>query len=171
MADEFPLSEGLTAISASPDVREQVSRMIDETGLFSGLEWVQIEILTRYMDVYQALPGAVVFREGDPGSFACLLLEGRVDVFKEDHAQQAKNVISLGPGKFFGEMAMVDDEPRSGTAVAAAESVLAVLTKAKFSRLTQERPALGIRVLGTLAKLLSQRLRRTSGILVEHLHE
>ena len=171
MPDEFSLSEGLTVISPTADVRERVCRMIDESALFSDLEWPQIEMLVRYMDICSAQSGAVIFSEGDPGNFACLLLEGKVDVYKQDHNQQRKNVISLGPGKFFGEMSLIDEEPRSGTAVAGSDAMLAILTKEKFERLTNEKPGLGIRVLSKLAKLLSQRLRRASGILVEYLHE
>ena len=68
-----------------------------------------------------------------------------------------------------GEMTIVDGEPRSATAVAVASSTLAVLTQENFLLIMRDKPALSAKLLLKIAQLLSQRLRLTSGILVDYL--
>ena len=63
----------------------------------------------------------------------------------------------------------VDDQPHSATAIANEDSNLLMLTRMNFERLTQEEPVLCNRVLTQIARLLSLRLRQTTGILVDHL--
>ncbi len=163
-------AKGLSLIRRTADLFDQMCEKIDGTELFKDLEWESMRILGSYMEAYKADPESVIFREGDEGAFACLILEGTVEIFKEDPQHERIAVITLSPGQFFGEMAVIDEEPRSGTAIVRERAMLAVLTREKFAKLLEKYPLIGINVLRKLARLLSQRLRRTSGMLVEHLH-
>ncbi len=77
----------------------------------------------------------------------------------------------LGTGKAYQQelLALIDGEPRSATCVATEPSVLLALTQAGFQRLCEERPALALKLLTRIAKLMSRRLRQTSGRLVDYL--
>jgi len=90
-------------------------------------------------------------------------------IVKHDAAEHGKVVATLGPGQTIGEMALLDGQPRSASVVAAEDLVLLVFTRAALEHLVEEKPSLAVKVLWKLARVLSQRLRQTSGALVERL--
>ncbi len=147
----------------------RIAAMLENAQMFKDLEWSQIEALSGYMQIYRAAPGAVLFREGDKGDFMCVVLEGKLEVRKEDNQHVDKVVSTVLAGRSLGEMTIVDGEPRSATAVAVAPSTLAVLTQENFLLIMRDKPALSAKLLLKIAQLLSQRLRLTSGILVDYL--
>ena len=133
------------------------------------LPWEQLSALAQYVDAYRADKGAEIFRQGGLGHYLCLLVDGRVNVMMEDSTGTRKTLATIEAGKPFGEMSLIDGEPRSATAVAVEDSKVLVLTDKDFEVLSKEHPALGVNLLGKLARLMSQRLRQTSGLLVEYL--
>ncbi|OGS92425.1 MAG: hypothetical protein A2Z95_08225 [Gallionellales bacterium GWA2_60_18] len=146
-----------------------IADMIENAQMLHDFEWAQIESLSSYLRVYRARPGTVLFREGDKGDFMCIVIKGKLEIHKEDNLHIDKTVSTVYPGRSIGEMTMVDGEPRSATAVAAETSMLAVLTQEKFMQIMREKPALAAKMLLKIAQLISQRLRHTSGILVDYL--
>jgi len=80
-------------------------------------------------------------------------------------------VVTVQAGRGLGEMSMVDKEPRSATVIVVEPAVLAVLTQESFALITRDKPALAANILLKIAQLLSQRLRYTSGVLVDYLGE
>lgn len=159
----------LELIGTGRTIVERLCTMLEESQMFGDLEWPEIQTLASYVQAYRAAQGTTLFREGESGGYLCLIVEGRVDICKEDRAQENKTVATVGPGKTLGEMAMVDGEPRSATAIVAEPATLLVLTRENFTRLTREKPGLAAKVLLKVARLLSQRLRLTSGVLVDYL--
>jgi len=90
--------------------------------------------------------GGVVFREGDLGEEMFGIIDGQVQL------QTTERVIAiLGPDDVFGEMALVDSSPRMATAVATADSVLAVLNKHRFLFLVHETPTFALSVMSAMA--------------------
>lgn len=148
---------------------KHIASMLENAHMFKDMEWAQIEALANYIQLYHANPNTVLFREGDRGDFMCVVLEGKLEVRKEDAQRVIKTVSTVLPGRSLGEMTMVDGEPRSATAVAVEESSLAVLTQENFKLIMHDRPALAVKLLYKIAQLISQRLRQTSGLLVDHL--
>lgn len=149
----------------------EISTMMDGAQMFKDFEWSQIEALSAYIQLYRAAPGAVLFSEGDQGDFMCVVLQGRLDICKKDAQQEDKTVATVNAGRSLGEMAMVDSEARSATAVVIEPAVLAVLTRESFAEITRDKPALAVALLLKIAQLISQRLRLTSGILVDYLEK
>ena len=138
---------------------------------FSGRE---PEMLSHYLQVYAADPGCVIFHEGEPGHYMCLLVSGRVKTSKESDIEHSAEVANESRGRSIGEMALIDGAPRSATAIAATcvatePTVLLLLNQAEFQRLGEERPALALKLLMRITKLMSRRLRLTSGRLVDYL--
>jgi CRP-like cAMP-binding protein len=96
-------------------------------------------------------PGDVIVTQGDAGDSMFVLLEGTVEVLTD-----GREVATLGPGNLFGEMSLINDEPRSAT-VRAKTTVRAVpITKRRFIFLTEQTPFFALHVM----RLLSARLRR-----------
>ncbi|MBI5439191.1 MAG: cyclic nucleotide-binding domain-containing protein [Nitrosomonadales bacterium] len=147
----------------------RIAAMLEKAQMFKDLDWSQIEALSGYIELYRASPGGVLFREGDRGDFMCIVLQGKLEVHKENTRHVDKTVSTVYAGRSLGEMTIVDGEPRSATAVAIEPSILAVLTQQNFLLIMREKPSLSAKLLLKIAQLLSQRLRLTSGILVDYL--
>ncbi len=150
---------------------QQRADMLDETRWSGEFVWREIEVLARHMEARSASRGTTIFAEGDPSRYLALVIKGQVDIVKRDSAGRDHVIITLGPGKTLGEMALIDREPRSAAAVATDDTLLMLLTEEQFDQLTKSYPGLGIRLILKLAKMMSQRLRRTSGVLVDYLED
>ncbi|MEK7287603.1 MAG: cyclic nucleotide-binding domain-containing protein [Elusimicrobiota bacterium] len=107
--------------------------------------------------------GETIFKEGDVGRAIFIIESGKVLLCKKDKKGHERPLATLGPGDFFGEMALLEELPRSATAVATAPADLFFLYKSSFDGFVVQRPDIGATILSALAKLLSQRLRTLSG--------
>jgi CRP-like cAMP-binding protein len=97
----------------------------------------------------------VIFEEGSIGAEMYIVHSGRVKVLRRE-ADLEVVLATLGPGEFFGEMALVDDSPRSATAVAAEnDTALLALDKERFLFLVSHQPTFAL----TIMHILCQRLR------------
>lgn len=165
------LSAPMEMLGVGTNFHNEFCSMLESSVMFRDLEWSEIEALSSYMKAYRVRKGTKLFREGENGNYMCLVIEGKVDIRKENKDFEDKVVSFVDNGKTLGEMAVVDGEPRSATAITAMDTTLAILTRENFNRLIHEKPALGVKILMKIARLISQRLRRTSGILVDYLDE
>ena len=98
-----------------------------------------------------------------------LLIEGRIEVFKQDRWNAPRLIAALDPGQTVGEMSMIDGEPRFASCVGVEPVVVAVLTREALARIILEQPVLGAKILMELVMMLSQRLRQTSKKLVGYM--
>ena len=126
-------------------------------------------ILVEFMKVCSGGPGTVLCKEGDTDSFLGILIDGTATVLKSSSNGSQTVIGRLGKDKSFGEMSVLNREPRSATVVAESEVRLIVLPRGEFDRLLETQPKLATRFLLKIARLLSQRLRETTGQLAEHL--
>ena len=147
----------------------QIHGMISYSPLFENFNLAEIRLLSHFMQAYRAEPGVEIIREGEPGDFMMLLIEGRIEVFKQDRWNAPRIIAVIEPGKTLGEMSMIDGEPRFATCVSAERCVIAVLTRENLARIILEQPILGAKILMELVLMLSQRLRQTSMRLVSYM--
>jgi CRP-like cAMP-binding protein len=129
----------------------------------------QLETLADYMDCYEVEEGQTVLEEHGDDHHLVLVITGEINVVKHGAGGIPKVITSIGPGKSFGEMSLIDREPRSAFAVAATPATLLVLSEQSFLRLNELSPGLGVDLLMKIARLLSQRLRETTLRLIEFL--
>lgn len=99
--------------------------------LFSDLSPTTLAEIADQMMVHEAAPGEEVIRQGDAGDLFYLIRSGSVDVLIDD-GQQKKKVAELKQGQYFGEAALITDEPRNATVVAKEKSVFYALGKEEF---------------------------------------
>lgn len=99
--------------------------------LFADLQTSTLTEVADKMMVEEAKPGDVIIRQGDPGELFYLIRSGEVDVIVE-HDGQSKKVAELGQGQYFGEAALLRDEPRNATIVARTKCTFYTLGKADF---------------------------------------
>lgn len=147
----------------------QIHGMISYSPLFENFNLAEIRLLSHFMQAYRAEPGIEIIREGEPGDFMMLLIEGRIEVFKQDRWNAPRLIALIEPGKTVGEMSMIDGEPRFATCVAAERCMIAVLSRESLARIILEQPILGAKILMELVLMLSQRLRQTSSRLVGYM--
>lgn len=151
---------------------QQRVELLDGTIYAQSFSWQELQILVQHMSFVSVAAGAVIFREGDRGNFMALLREGRVSIHKKCSKEgQTRLVTTVRPPRSFGEMALLDAEPRSATAVADCACRLFVLYQEDFAKLEKSHPRVWGRLLFQIAKLVSQRLRVTSGELVDMLED
>ena len=91
----------------------------------------------------------VIFEEGETGEEMFGVVAGKVELQMPDG-----RVFTLGPDESFGEMAVVDQSPRSGTAIAVEDTTLAVIDRRRFLFLVHETPTFALQVMGSLAERL-----------------
>ena len=93
---------------------------LERTALFSEFKRDDYEALVDYLTVQKIEAGILVFREGERGTRMCLLLEGRLEVFKRDDSGTDKKITDVGPGKLIGEMSLIDGMAYSATVISSA---------------------------------------------------
>ena len=145
-----------------------VADVLDGLELFQGFSYPELKIVGRYLLQVEKTQGETVFTEGDPGNYMLILVEGKLSIFKGgEHGSHL--LCHEGRGRIVGEMALLDHERRSATCVADSDCQMLTLDGDGLRRMAAEAPLLAYRFMFSLAKLLSRRLRRTSGMLVEFL--
>lgn len=97
--------------------------------------------------------GETIFKEGEPGDAMYVIVEGQVRIERRGAATPVV-LATLKPGAFFGEMAVVDHTERTATAVAATDATLIVVPASELELLLKQRPDLGAKMIGTLARRL-----------------
>ena len=112
--------------------------------------------------------GQTVFAEGDPGNSMYFIVRGCIRIEKRAQATSAVNKILavLEAGDYFGEMALLDQKPRSAAAVAAGGATILRLSKAAFDQMQGESSEAGMSVLFAMIRTSSERIRRLSTQLV-----
>jgi CRP-like cAMP-binding protein len=149
----------------------QIQALIPRCSLLENFSSAEIRLLAHFMHVYRAAVGADLIREGEPGDFMLMILEGKVEVRKRDREGVTQVVAAVDAGKTLGEMSMIDGEARFATCVAVEPAMLAVLDRENLARIIVEQPMLGAKILMELVLVLSQRLRTTSERLLGLLDE
>jgi CRP/FNR family transcriptional regulator, cyclic AMP receptor protein len=96
--------------------------------------------------------GQVIFHLGDPGGLLYIIISGKVKISNSTPDGQEALLAILGAGDFFGELALLDDAPRSATAEALQPTAAMTLHQADFVRFLSNNPDFAYHVLQTLAK-------------------
>lgn len=149
---------------------EKRAKILERLPLAREMVWSDVETLARYLDPFRVEKNETLFMEGENKPFLLIVLKGTIRVFKEDGMGGFQVLNEVKVGKMLGEMSLVDGAPRSASAVASEETIVLRLTGENFSRIQDKEPHLALQVFAQIARILSQRLRQTSGSLVEHMH-
>ena len=134
------------------------AELFRQVPLFSGLEDEDLSSLISVASRRKYPKDAVVFFENDLGDALYMILSGRVKVTILSDDGREIILSMLSEHEFFGEMSLLDDEPRSATAIALAETEILVLHQRDFLSIVEKRP----RVLVNLLSVLSSRLRKAN---------
>ena len=131
--------------------RDARIRHLQRVPLFSGFDEEELRRVADQSRIVEAPQGTVITQIGEPGDSFFVIIDGTVAV-----RTPVGPGSELKPGDFFGEMSLLDGEPRSATIVASTDLRLLIVDRAQFWRLLEETPDLIRRIL----TILSRRVRR-----------
>jgi len=151
------------------NLSKAVVDLLIDIPMFDKIKADDLKVVARHMNFMDFEPGEVIFTEGDKGVFVCFVTKGFLEVLKRNEKGKYAVIASLGRGRSLGEMALLDDFPRSATVKAKTKSTLLILTRKSFEQVLEQHPQIGIKVLKGLAKLLSMSLRKTSSLLADYM--
>ena len=113
---------------------------------------ITTELFRNQAETSQFAAGDTVFREGEPGEFMYVVLEGEVEARVRGHL-----VETIGPGGIFGEMALIDHAPRVATVTAKTDVTLAPIGEKRFLFMVEQTPRFSLQIM----RLVVDRVRRT----------
>jgi len=140
--------------AADVTLKVEVLKQMPVFGNLTYWELVRVLNVTEAR-AYQA--GEEIIKEGEPGDEFFIVLDGRVKL-----QRGGAFIANLGRGQHFGEMALVDREPRSATVLAEDGSRRLVLHRRDFFEIIRKEPAVGVKLLFAFVQALSDRLRKTT---------
>lgn len=126
--------------------------------LFEGLDEEDVTSLASLFSLKQYKKGSTIFFEGDAGDALYVVQSGYVKIYQLAEDGREKTLALFGEGDFFGEMAILDGEPRSAIAETLEKTELLVLERHDFMKMVDANP----RMSAALIKELAGRLRRTN---------
>jgi len=141
-----------------------VSGLLKNIPLFHELDDADLATLESLAVDKQVARGATIMSEGEVGDSLFAIVAGRVKVFIGDDQGREITLKMLGPGDFFGEMSLIDKQPRSASVSATESTALKVLSYQAFHDCLQRAPAIGINVMAALAKRLRDADRKISNL-------
>jgi CRP-like cAMP-binding protein len=127
--------------------------------LFADLSASDLAAITRPARSESAAAGDVLCQEGEPGYDFFVIVEGEATVDRGGRVLRR-----LGPGDYFGELALLDRGPRSATVTAATDMRLLRLTELDFSAVLDEVPALTHKLLAAVSRRLREAEARSDAV-------
>jgi CRP/FNR family cyclic AMP-dependent transcriptional regulator len=124
--------------------------LIRKVPLFARCSRAELKEIAMLADEIDLREGKEMTRQGAPGREFFVLLEGTADVKKD-----GRRVNTLGPGDFFGEIALVSREPRTATVIATSPVRALVITDYSFRRLLDDAPRVQTKVMEAMARRLA----------------
>lgn len=138
---------------------ESIFTLLREIPLFDELSSGELSSVKSILHRREYDPGEVLFHQGNPGVGMYIIQEGTIEIVYEP----TDDVLAeLSDGDFFGELALLNETPRSATAVARTESILYGLFRPDLLGLVERDPSLGVQLLLRMSQVISERLIHTN---------
>ncbi|WP_110968513.1 cyclic nucleotide-binding domain-containing protein [Pseudomonas huaxiensis] len=141
----------------------EIRDLLMDCGLFDQLLPGDFLAAAGYFALSSMDAGQEIFREGDAGTFMCIIVHGQVSVRKTDADGREVEIAILRKGRAFGEMAVLDGERRSASCLAASDCQLLSLGKDALEKMLNDAPKIAAKIIRALAVALSRRLRMLDG--------
>lgn len=161
--------EGTTTAAGGVITQTIIQFLILNIPILARLKDKELKIIIKYMNLIEVIPGETVFKERDTGDYVCFVVDGTLDVVKKSETGESIVISTLSKGGSIGEMAVIDELPRSATVKARTKSTLITLSQENFNYILAEHSTIGVKVLKGIARLLSMNLRKTSSRLADYM--
>jgi CRP/FNR family cyclic AMP-dependent transcriptional regulator len=142
----------------SPASRNPRLQLLKNVVLFKDLSFRDLAMVDSLMHERNYLAEEVIFDEGEEGQGLFVVLSGRIKITLPAAVDTV--LIELGPGAFFGEVALLDQSVRTAQSRAIEDSQIVVLFRAEFTSLLETHSSIASRISFQLARVLAARLRQ-----------
>ncbi len=149
------------------DQHKTLEELIKSVEIFDGLETRDINKVLKAANGRKFEPGHVIFKEGDIGDCFYLIIDGKVKVTKTLEGDKIEDVATLKSGDYFGEMALLDGEPRSASVVAVDATKVLEVKNSQFIKMVMDDDNFARKVLWAFCTTFARRLRATNSLLSE----
>jgi CRP-like cAMP-binding protein len=146
---------------------KEVRDVLQSIELFQGLSREDLDKLLKICQEESFNPDEIIFREGDMAEKFYLILQGHVEVWK-NYGMPSQDILAIrGPGDTFGEMALIDELPRSATLKSVEPTLCLVQSKEDFQKLLKENSSITL----TLMKSVSAMVRQSNESFIHGLRQ
>jgi CRP/FNR family cyclic AMP-dependent transcriptional regulator len=150
-------------LAASADTLQ----FLKDVRLFKNIDTPELGVLGASLRERALRKGQVLFREGDGGEEMFVVRRGSIVISKAVKDRVEQVLARIGPGDFFGEMALFDRSPRSATVQADSDSTLLVLDRRALDTLTVDSPRAAAAFFHALVQVFIERLRASGDLVAE----
>ena len=148
-----------TNIFNYPTEKSDLQISLQSIPLFESLGKRDLLLILNIIHSRSYLKGEYIFYQGDPGIGLYVIREGKVRIIRSDEEGNEIELAIFSKGDFFGELAMIDGEKRSASAVAKSDVRAAVIFKPDLDEFIEKYPKKGINILYGISKIIATRLR------------
>jgi CRP-like cAMP-binding protein len=147
---------------AGRSVREGTTEaLLSKVQAFAGLSGRELKEVAAIVHIREYKAGEPVFYQGDPGLGMYIIRDGEVSIAIAEKDGGQKELALLSEGDFFGELALLDESPRSASALCKTDCSLIGFFRPDLLSLIETRTDLGIKIVLKLAEIVAERLRKT----------
>ena len=158
------------AVDGKREVQQVTVKSEDKVDLFRerGLSAAEMKLLATFSSEERFREGSMIFREGEKGDKLYIVLDGRVRISKFIPGVGEEALTVLDRGDFFGEMALIDDKPRSADAKAhEGDATVLSIDRATLNEILSMDPHASLQFLNLLCRMISRRLREINEKIVQ----
>jgi CRP/FNR family cyclic AMP-dependent transcriptional regulator len=128
--------------------------MLSEVELFSGLSGEELETVAKHAVTKTFPRNTIVVNEGDISNSLYVIISGKVKVYLSDEEGKEIVINTHGPGEYFGELALFDNQTRSASVITAEKTCLSIISKGAFENSVDRHPQIALKVIRGLVRRL-----------------
>ncbi|MBI5555917.1 MAG: cyclic nucleotide-binding domain-containing protein [Elusimicrobia bacterium] len=153
------IKEYIKDILIDREMKQKID-FFSKVNIFNGLSRFAVGKLVTAMYSRKYEAAEIICPEQELGKALFIIMSGEVAITRQSGTRREDKIISrLKSGDFFGEMALLEEKPRSATATALTDGELYIIYKANFDSMIEKDPKIGLMVIKNIAVILSARLR------------
>ena len=141
-----------------PQEKKANLELLKALPVFANLSTGELILVERVLHERQYGTGEIVFNEGEPGAGMYIVKKGEVSITKRIAGEKSLHLAMIPEKSFFGEIALLDEIPRSASAISATDTVLFGFSKPDLENILERNSRLGSKIVMNLSRLVNQRL-------------
>jgi CRP-like cAMP-binding protein len=145
-------------IFGPPKEKRATIELMKSIPAFEGLSTKELVTIERIIHQRRYSAGETVFSEDMPGAGMYIVKEGEIVIRKKLHDDKYVDLTVIAERQFFGEMALIDEMPRSASAIAVKDTVLFAFCKPDLENVKDRNPRVGAIIIDNIARLVCKRL-------------
>jgi CRP-like cAMP-binding protein len=149
-------------IFGPPRQKRELIELLRIIPAFEGLSANELITVERNLHIRNYKAKDIVFNEDMPGAALYIVKEGEVAIRKNVDNGNAMELAVIGERQFFGELALIDEIPRSASAVAKKDTTLIAFSKPDLDNIIERNPKLALKIIHNIARLVCKRLVKTN---------